>query len=177
MSAPEFSHRIALERLGTRPLEQNLVAGPEAREALARRFDLIAIERLEARLSAVRQGPGAAIEGRFVADVVQRCVVSGEPVPAHVAEAIALRFEPLAAVADEVELDADALDVLPVEDGAIDLGEAVAQSLPLALDPYPRAPDAVLADARRLLTSEEEAASAESAARAEASPFARLKRP
>ena len=34
---------------------------------------------------------------------------------------------------------AEALDVLPIEQDSIDLGEAVAQSLFLALDPYPRA--------------------------------------
>ncbi len=34
----------------------------------------------------------------------------------------------------------------PFVDGTLDLGEAAAEQLALALDPYPRAPDAVLPD-------------------------------
>jgi hypothetical protein len=35
-------------------------------------------------------------------------------------------------------------DDLPAEAGAVDMGEALAQQLSLALDPYPRAPGAEL---------------------------------
>ena len=41
-------------------------------------------------------------------------------------------------------LDGDAEPVEPLDDGMIDIGEAVAQQLSLALDPFPRAPGAVL---------------------------------
>ena len=43
----------------------------------------------------------------------------------------------------EVVLDAEAEDVEPLVAGAIDIGEAVAQQLSLALDPFPRAPEAL----------------------------------
>ena len=47
---------------------------------------------------------------------------------------------------------------MPIEDGAIDLGEAAAETLLLALDPYPRAPnaDAVLREAGVKPEGEEE---------------------
>ncbi len=175
MTRPEFSHRVPLEKLASRAQDYVLQADETERAALARRFDLLGIDRLEAQASVMKEGPGAGMTGRFHADVTQRCVVSGEPVQAHVDEALALRFEPLDPTRAEVELEEGALDVQPVEDGMIDIGEAVAQSLLLALDPYPRAPDAVLAQARALLLSEEAAAAAEAAGRAEASPFAKLK--
>jgi uncharacterized metal-binding protein YceD (DUF177 family) len=108
--------------------------------------------------------------------VVQSCVVSGEPVPAHVDEPLELRFEPLDEGRDEIELEADALDVMPVDGDAIDLGEALAQALAVALDPYPRAAPDVLAKARQLLMSEEEAEARAEAAKASANPFAALKK-
>jgi hypothetical protein len=54
------------------------------------------------------------------------------------------------------------------EGGAIDLGEAAAQTLALSIDPYPRSPAAEAALREAGVKSEEDA-------RAEASPFAALK--
>lgn len=177
MSGGEWRVVVQLAKLSPRPQDYPLVASDAVRAALAERFGLVAIDRLEGRLAVVRDGAGARASGQLVADVVQSCVVSGEPVPAHVEDRLELRFEPLADGADEIELEADALDVMPVEGEAIDLGEALAQALAVALDPYPRAAPEVLATARRLLLSEEEAAAQEAAAKAAANPFAALKRP
>lgn len=181
MSNPEFTHRIAVDRIGDRPQQIRLEAGEAARAALARRFELEAIDRLEADLNVVRRGSAIQVSGPVVADVVQRCVVSAEPVPAHVSETIDLLFEtdPARVPADDEEVTADTVDILGVEDGAVDLGEAVAQTVLLALDPYPRADEATIAAARRFLLSEEEAEEADAAARAEAkganNPFAKLR--
>ena len=177
MSGGEWRVVVQLAKLTQRPQDYPLVASEAARAALAVRFGLEAISRLEGALSVVRHGAGARAEGRLVADVVQTCVVSGEPVPAHVEEVLSLRFEPLDAEADEVELEADALDVMPVDGDAIDLGEALAQALAVALDPYPRATPEVLAKARQLLMSEEEAERLAEGAKAAANPFAALKKP
>jgi len=174
---PEFSHRIPLEKLSNRAQDHVLEADASAREALAARFDLMAVDRLVAHVSVEKQGRAALLSGRFEADVVQRCALSGEPVPAEVAETLALRFEPEDADPGEIELEAEALDVLAVEDGAVDIGEAVAQSLFLALDPYPRADEAALARVRALILSEEEAEAAQAEAKRKASPFAALKKP
>ena len=56
---------------------------------------------------------------------------------------------PCAASPDGAESDDDdpeALDEITYADGMLDLGEAAAEQLALTLDPYPRAPDAVLPD-------------------------------
>jgi uncharacterized metal-binding protein YceD (DUF177 family) len=176
VSGGEWRVVVQLAKLSPRPQDYPLVAADTVRAALAERFGLEAIDRLEGALSVVRDGAGARATGRLVADVVQSCVVSGEPVPAHVEEELNLRFEPLEGAGEEIELEADALDVMPVEGDAIDLGEALAQALAVALDPYPRASPEVLAKARRLLMSEEEAAAEEAAAKSAANPFAALKK-
>lgn len=171
---PEFSHRVAVERIPASGLTLHLAAGADARAALAARFGLLALDRLEGDLTLARDGRGVGLVGALVAEAVQACAISGEPVEARVSEAVALRFEPPADVpADaEIELSGDALDVLPIEEGAIDLGEALAQSLAIALDPYPKASADVLAEARRRLASEDALA----AEARRANPFASLRR-
>jgi uncharacterized metal-binding protein YceD (DUF177 family) len=58
---------------------------------------------------------------------------------------------------DEVELGDSDIDVIPYEGGTIDLGEVAAETMALALDPFPRGPnaEAVLKEAGVL--SEEQA--------------------
>jgi uncharacterized metal-binding protein YceD (DUF177 family) len=172
-----FSVVVPLARLGARPQTHALVADEAARAALAARFDLEAVDRLEGTVELRRTSSGAQLSGRLLADVVQRCVVSGEPVPAHLDEPLDLRFEPPAEGEEELELEADALDILHLDGDSIDLGEALAQALAVALDPYPRAAPDVLARARRHLLTEEEAEARAEAAKAAANPFAALKRP
>ncbi|HEX2793115.1 MAG TPA: DUF177 domain-containing protein, partial [Croceicoccus sp.] len=46
------------------------------------------------------------------------------------------------AVDEEIELEADELDEIPFTGERFDLGEAVAQSLALAIDPFMAGPDA-----------------------------------
>ncbi len=176
MSGGEWSVVVQLTRLSPRAQDYPLAASEAVREALAERFGLQAIDRLEGLLAVHRAGEGARATGRLVADVVQSCVVSGEPVPAHVDELLELSFEPLDPDAIEIELEPDALDVMPVEGDAIDLGEALAQALAVALEPYPRAAPEVLAKVRRLLLSEEEAEAQAEADKAAANPFAALKK-
>ena len=70
---------------------------------------------------------------------------TGEPLVAAIDESVELRFVEEGADDGEVELSADALDTLPIESGAIDLGEAAAETMALALDPFPRSPTAAAA--------------------------------
>ena len=88
-------------------------------------------------------------EGALEARLVRDCVVSLEPFETAVAERFRLRFVPaeLLAEADEdALLDPDADDEIPYDGAAIDLGEAAAEQLALAMDPYPRRPGAALPD-------------------------------
>ncbi|WP_448582879.1 YceD family protein [Thermaurantiacus sp.] len=171
-TVPEFSHGLMVDRIAANGMVLYLEAGADSRLQLAARFGLVALDRLEADLVVTRDARGVTLAGRFAADVIQACVISGEPVQARIAEELALRFEELAEpVPDcEVELSHEALDLLPIEDGAIDVGEALAQSLALALDPYPRAGPEVLAKARRQFANAQKLAE-----RCQPSPFAILR--
>jgi uncharacterized metal-binding protein YceD (DUF177 family) len=166
----EFSRPYRLDSLSAEPLRVEIEAGPEELESLARRFGLAALGSLAAEAELNRSGDCATAAGRLRARVTQSCVASGEPVEAEVAEEFRVEFRPLPGEArpeEEVELGEGELDVTFYEDGAIDLGEAVAQTLLLGLDPYPRSPAAEAALREAGVKSEEEA-------RVESSPFAAL---
>lgn len=141
MSAPEFSRPIDLRNITPQPIE--LEATPEEREALAARFGLVAIAHLEAKLTLHRDGDKVEAEGHMLADIVQSCAVSGDDLPVAVDESLAFCFVPETAIEEEeVELEKDELDEISYSGGSLDLGEAVAQSLALAIDPYATGPEA-----------------------------------
>ena len=81
--------------------------------------------------------------GTMAARVTQACIVSLDEFSADVTEEFSLRF--VSAGYESEELDPDAVDEIPVTAGLMDLGEAAAEQLALALDPYPRKPGATLA--------------------------------
>lgn len=141
----EFSRVVALDTIGAGGRDVAIDADSAERGALARRFGWVRIDRLSAAATLTARAGGVDATGRLSAAIVQPCVVTGEGVPAAIAEDFALRFVAAAHAApdgDEVELgDAD-LDVLPIEGGGIDLGEAVAQTLALAANPWPRSANA-----------------------------------
>ncbi|WCT73142.1 DUF177 domain-containing protein [Sphingomonas naphthae] len=168
--APEFPRPLRLDTLGTAPRAVSIVAEAGERAALAERFGLISLDALAAEAEVRREGDDVFADGRVRGSVVQACVASGEPVPAVIDTPFRLRFVPEGAApeADEVELDADDCDVVDYAGQAVDLGEAVAETLSLALDPFPRSPDAEAVLKAAGVKSEEEAV-------AEASPFAKLK--
>jgi uncharacterized metal-binding protein YceD (DUF177 family) len=143
-STPEFSRTFRLDELGGAARAVSIAAEESERAALAARFGLIGIERLEASADLMRDGDVVTANGRLEAEVIQACVASGDPVPEKIAEDFALRFVPAGSEesAEEIELDEKDLDEIDYEGGSIDLGEAVAQTMALALNPFPRAPSA-----------------------------------
>lgn len=142
LPAPEFS-RLADER---HIPEATLVldASPEECAALARRFALVRIDTLHAELALHRAGRAIFATGQLEADIVQSCAVSGADLPARISEALSLRFVPAETHRpdEELELAADELDEIEYTGTQFDLGEAVAQSLALAIDPFAQAPGA-----------------------------------
>jgi len=141
VSAPEFSRPIDLRQVIDRPV--TLEATADERAALARRFALVRIDRLEAEVALAVDGEAVNATGRLRAAIVQSCAVSGEDLPVSIDEPLALRFVPEAEVTDaELELEDSELDEIPFCGTAFDLGEAVAQSMALAIDPYAVGPDA-----------------------------------
>ena len=174
---PEFSHVVRVHDIGTAVRRETLVARPGERAGLAARFDLLALDRFEAVLDVVREAGGIRVRGRLSASGAQPCSISREPVPFALDEPIDLRFSDAAVpTAEEIELSEPDLDTLPLDGDDLDLGEAAAQTLGLALDPYPRAPDEVRAAAERFVISEDEATARAVAAKAAANPFGVLRR-
>jgi uncharacterized metal-binding protein YceD (DUF177 family) len=146
----ELSHVVRLDRLGSRPQVIKLTPHDAIKAALASRFGLLEMSSFEANLQVRRRTDTGWIEvsGTIRSDVVQECVVSLEPIPAHVEAEIAEVFVEEGVDEDTgsgrrgreaVDLDPIADDPEPLVDGVLDVGEIAAQALSLALDPYPRA--------------------------------------
>jgi len=144
-ATPEFSRPVRIDTLGTTPKHVEIGADEKERAALARRFGIVEIERLSAEAAITRSGDSVVASGTLTAKVTQSCVASGEPVEEAVDEEFRIEFRPQPALTgeeDEIELSEGELDVVFYEGGAIDIGEAVAETLSLSLDPYPRSPNA-----------------------------------
>lgn len=139
---PELSRTIDVRHL---PERFRVEAGEAERQALAKRFALEDVSSLSAEVALAHDGDAVSATGSFTAEILQACAVSGEPFPVRISEPLALRFVPALTEYgedDEIELDADEPDEIPFEGTQFDLGEAIAQSLGLAIDPYATGPDA-----------------------------------
>jgi uncharacterized metal-binding protein YceD (DUF177 family) len=140
MIRPEFSRPV---RLTSEPREVVLEASESERAALAERFGILGLESLSARI-ALAPEPGGNIRARGTlrAAPVQACVVTLEPVHQRLEAPIDLRI--LEEGAEPSDDDPDSPDDIESAGGLVDLGEAVAEQLALALDPRPRAEGATL---------------------------------
>jgi uncharacterized metal-binding protein YceD (DUF177 family) len=158
---PEFPRPHRLDQIGAGEHRVDVAAEPEERAALARRFGLKAVDKLEASYAIRRDATGVIARGHLSGQVTQSCVVTDEPVPATIEEDFAIRFLPEAdgpeAADDEFELSEDECDTVFYSGSAIDLGEAAAETLALALDPFPRSPDAAAVLKEAGVLSEDEA--------------------
>ena len=142
---PELHRPVAVERIGPAGLDVLVEASTGECAALAQRLNLPAVLELTCRFRLERDSAGDLLAyGNLVARVVQTCVVSLEDFTADLHERFAVRCVPEGDESDDP--DPEALDEITYCDGTLDLGEAAAEQLALALDPYPRAPDAVLPD-------------------------------
>lgn len=148
---PELSRIVNCAELGQHAHRERIVASPVERAALAKRFDIDALDRLEAEITVSRQaGALFRVEGRLNAIYRQTCVVTLEPIETVVAEPFTLLYSPRpdgapAGEGGEIVLESEADDwPEPILADQIDLGEAVAQQLALTIDPYPRKPGAAL---------------------------------
>jgi len=121
-------------------------ASEAERAALAARFGLGAVEALRAEIDLEQKPRAIRARGRLRAAIMQPCAISGENFPVTIDEAIDLRFveanQRPVTEDEEIELEADDCDEIEFAGEMFDLGEAVAQSLGLAIDPYAEGPDA-----------------------------------
>ena len=141
MNEPEFSRMIDRRHISGEPLE--LTATEAERAALAKRFGLVRIDQLSAHLQLASKDDVIAVQGRLSARIVQSCAVSGEDLPVKIEEPLAFRFVPETAIEEEeIELEEQDLDEIGYSGHNFDVGEAVAQSLALSIDPYATGPEA-----------------------------------
>ena len=161
----EFAHRLPLNQI--RDSERiDLAADDGERLKIADRLGLRSLDRLEAHATLERKGEMVRARGRLKAGLCQSCVVTGDPVEAHVDEAFDIYFLPEPAAEgseEEIELVESDCEVVFHDGSAIDLGSAIADTLALGLDPYPRSAGAEAALKEAGVLTE-----------AEAGPFAAL---
>ena len=154
-----FAHQLRLDQI--RDGERLELAANEAeRSAIAKRLDLGSLKRFEAHVCLERAGEVVRAKGRILASLDQNCVVTGEPVAAHVDEPFALLFVPEppgGGTDEEVELGEEDCDTVFHDGAAIDLGGALADTLALSLEPYPRSAGADAALKEAGVLSEEQA--------------------
>lgn len=146
MIAPEFSRPIALDRIGLKEKSYEISADDRECAALAKRLGIPAVNTFDATIRLRLTGGGGLVRlsGRIKAALTQICVVTLEPIPTVVEEDFTRVYSVEAG--DEmaevvVEMDEDEVPD-PIENGQIDIGEAAAEHLALAMDPFPRAADA-----------------------------------
>lgn len=140
---PEFSRPVLLARIGSEPLRREIAAGAAEREALARRFSLLGLDRLAAEVELIRRsGDMILLRAQFEARFVQECVVTFDPIESALSAEFELLYGPPDAEEAATGLVGDAVAFEPLSGDAIDIGEAVAQEFSLALPSFPRSPDA-----------------------------------
>jgi hypothetical protein len=145
----EFSRIIRIDPeigSGDDAVTFTIEANEDERAALARRFGLLGLDALSAagRIDVAARGRRARLTATLKADATQVCVVSLEPVSSMIEEQFSVTYDRDAGrrrIESEQEFDIDAEDPPdPLPEDGIDVGEAVAEHLGIALDPYPRAP-------------------------------------
>ncbi|NNC59713.1 MAG: DUF177 domain-containing protein [Erythrobacter sp.] len=161
MIAPELSRPVKLKGIQNEPVV--VEANESERAALARRFNITSIENLRAVVALDPGGDTIKASGSLTARITQACAISGEDFPVAIEENLDFVFVPASsgppvdAAADiEIELEDDELDEIEYSGDSFDVGEAVAQSLALAIDPYAEGPNADAARKSAGISSDDE---------------------
>ena len=150
--ADPWSVPVTVVQIPDTGLHRDIEAGPAAREAMAEAAGLREILSASASLDVTPKSGGRVdVTGRVRGRIGQTCVVTLDPIENELDEPIDLVFAPpeqipdLSALVDEAaESETETPDPPePIIYGVIDLGRLATDALFLAVDPYPRRPDAV----------------------------------
>jgi uncharacterized metal-binding protein YceD (DUF177 family) len=146
---------IAVAQIPDTGLHRDLEADQATRAAVADVGGLREVLSVSASLDVTPTSGGRYhVEGHVRARIGQTCVVTLDPMETDIDEPIDLIFAPpdqipqMADLVDEAQendrsSDAEIPDPPePIENGIIDLGRLATDALYLAVDPYPRKPDA-----------------------------------
>jgi hypothetical protein len=142
------SFKVSVVRLPKKGMPVSLDAEPEQLAALAREHGLLDVKRFHADLTVSPwKRDGVSVSGRVDGDIVQECVVTLEPIDAHVEEEISAVFVPEDSrlgrfdehSGGEMVLDPEGPDAPESFSGTtIDVGALAEQFFALGIDPYPR---------------------------------------
>lgn len=142
------SFRANVTRLPQKGLPVTIVADAAQRAALAQEHGLLSVESYRAELLVASwKRNGVKVTGRVEADITQACIVTLDPVEAHIDEAVEALLLPEDSKlgrqgfdgGGEILLDADGPDGPETFSGdTIDVGALAEQFFGLAIDPYPR---------------------------------------
>lgn len=147
-----FSYPVKVGHISANPVRIRLEANADELKALADVWNVLSVENLKAELQLTRwKRDGIKVKGELHSGVTQACIVSLEPVSSRINETFEHVFVPegskLARIVTneegEIVLDPDGPDIPDQFTGdTIDIGAVVAEFAALAIDPYPRKPDA-----------------------------------
>ncbi len=148
------SFRVHVSRLPRRGMPVVIEATDKQRAALARVHALASVERYRAELLVSPwKRNGVQVEGKVVADIVQECIVTLDPLPSHISESVSGVFLPEDSKlgregfgqGGEILIEVDGPDSPETFSGdSIDVGALAEEFFALSIDPYPRKADAAL---------------------------------
>ncbi len=145
---PLLPRFVDVEAIPSAGLTLQIDASPAERERIAAAFRLVAVTALGGAVEVSRDRDRTVrIDGRVVADIVQSCVVTLEPVAQHIDETIDLRLVPAgeeAPAVHEVVVEVGDDEPETYAGSSIDVGALALEHVAMAIDPYPRVPGAEL---------------------------------
>lgn len=147
-SVSPVSFLVNVARLPEKGMPVVIDADEETRSALAAEHGLLSVESWRAELLVTRwKRNGVKVSGRVEAEITQECVVTLEPLPAHISEEVSQIYFPEDSKLGrlgfhgegEIHLDAEGPDSPETFSGeTIDVGALAEEFFGLAIDPYPR---------------------------------------
>lgn len=150
MNAP-FEHIFDLGSLSAAGKDVQLAAKPDELQRIAVWAEVPSVERFEALITLLKLSQSRFLyKAALKADVVQSCVVSLVPVPAHVEASFERELHLVSHVARDLAAhgdvpigEADEEGPEDIESTRYDLAAPLLEEFLLALEPYPRAPGVV----------------------------------
>ncbi len=138
----EFSRPLRLQELCDGTIERKIIAEPTELKNIEERFGCFELKSLSMSLEISHEptGPHVKLVGSLSAELVQRCVITLEPIIERIEEPVEALYDPERSTrnGDTATNIEDDLLLEPLDGDVIDLGELAIQHLAVAYDPYPR---------------------------------------
>lgn len=142
---PELSRPVCIEDLGLRAFTMDIVPTADELQALAARLKIDSLNALSAHATLnLHKNGDVHLQGVVDARITQTCVITLGPVTNDIHIDFTTLYTPKLEDAPDNEeeefTDFEGEDDLPepIQDGKIDVGEAICEQLALEIDPFPR---------------------------------------